>query len=174
MLDLRSDRYSALPAEEAERLRKQASVVPIRPPAVETWTDEDDVRIHFADTLRFLTAFVKAHLALKWQTLETVVSRVRHRKLQNAMPAKTSDTMRAGQLIAIAERLRPFVFSAHNRCLFESLLLIEYLARYRIFPDWVFGVHMAPFNAHCWVQYGDVVLNDTLEHARSFTPIMAV
>ena len=32
----------------------------------------------------------------------------------------------------------------------------------------------SPFSAHCWVQQGDVVLNDTIENVRPFTPIMAV
>jgi hypothetical protein len=35
-------------------------------------------------------------------------------------------------------------------------------------------VQTKPFAAHCWVQQGDVVFNDTPEHVRRYTPILAV
>jgi hypothetical protein len=38
----------------------------------------------------------------------------------------------------------------------------------------MFGVMTRPFKAHCWVQIEDVVLNDSLDHVRLFTPIKAV
>ena len=59
-------------------------------------------------------------------------------------------------------------------CLFDSLALIHFLARFRVFPDWVFGVTADPFEAHCWVQTGGVVLNDTVERVSAFTPIMSI
>ena len=37
----------------------------------------------------------------------------------------------------------------------------------------VFGVTM-PFAAHCWVQQGDVVLNDALDRVLRFRPIMVL
>lgn len=69
--------------------------------------------------------------------------------------------------------LRPYYIRKYL-CLYDSLALLEFLAHYRIFPQWVFGVTGQPFNAHCWIQESDCVLNDTLEHVRGFTPIMAV
>jgi hypothetical protein len=36
----------------------------------------------------------------------------------------------------------------------------------------VFGVQARPFAAHCWVQKGEVVFNDTVEHVSGYTPIM--
>jgi hypothetical protein len=59
-------------------------------------------------------------------------------------------------------------------CLFDSLALIHFLARFGLYPDWVFGVQADPFEAHCWVQAGSVVLNDTVERVSAFTPIMYV
>ena len=38
--------------------------------------------------------------------------------------------------------------------------------------DWVFAVKGAPFAAHCWIQLGDIVLNDSVENVRAYTPIM--
>jgi hypothetical protein len=43
-----------------------------------------------------------------------------------------------------------------------------------VYPDWVFGVNADPFEAHCWVQAGNVVLNDTVAWVSGFTPIMVV
>ena len=50
--------------------------------------------------------------------------------------------------------------------------LIEFLAAHGQFPMLVFGVQAHPFNAHCWVQHADVVLNSTLEEVVQFTPMM--
>jgi hypothetical protein len=36
----------------------------------------------------------------------------------------------------------------------------------------VMGVSGRPFAAHCWVQVGDRVVNDTLDHVILFTPIL--
>ena len=36
----------------------------------------------------------------------------------------------------------------------------------------VLGVRLAPFRAHSWVQLKDEVLNDHIDHIRSFTPIL--
>jgi hypothetical protein len=68
------------------------------------------------------------------------------------------------------DRLRPWV-PLTGRCLPNSLLLLRYLHWHGISASWVFGVQTFPFEAHCWVEYRGVVLNDTLEHVRWFTPI---
>lgn len=38
----------------------------------------------------------------------------------------------------------------------------------------VIGVRAEPFAAHSWVQVDQVVLNDTAEEVRRFTPILAL
>lgn len=59
-------------------------------------------------------------------------------------------------------------------CLMRSLQQRLYLEKRGHAAHWVFGVRTWPFEAHCWLQAGDVVLDDTLEHAGAFTPIMVV
>ena len=83
------------------------------------------------------------------------------------------DLLMTQKLVGIFHQLRPYFFTSQNKCLFDSLALIEFLRRFGIFPCWVFGVQLAPFAAHCWVQQGCVVLNDTTENVRQYTPIMA-
>ncbi len=70
--------------------------------------------------------------------------------------------------------MRVFLFTSKSECLFDSLTLLNFLARYGIFPDWVFGVQARPFAAHCWVQLDEIVFNDTVEHVGGYTPIMTV
>jgi hypothetical protein len=83
------------------------------------------------------------------------------------------DEDKCRSLVATFSVLRPY-FPEKSSCLVDSFMLIEFLARYRIRPHWVFGVRTAPFSAHCWVQHDNLVLNDTPEHVSSFVPIMAV
>jgi len=56
----------------------------------------------------------------------------------------------------------------------HSLALVEFLARYRLYPDWVFGVQTQPFKAHCWLQYGSLVLNDKPTRLHELTPILSI
>ena len=57
-------------------------------------------------------------------------------------------------------------------CLHDSLALRAWLARRRLFPRLVIGVKLHPFGAHCWLQHETMVLNDTLEGARGFQPVL--
>lgn len=76
-------------------------------------------------------------------------------------------------LLAVFDRLRLF-YPRPYLCLFDSLALIHFLARFDLYPDWVFAVRADPFEAHCWVQADAVVLNDTVERVASLHPIMVI
>lgn len=59
-------------------------------------------------------------------------------------------------------------------CLFQATLLLEFLAARGLAADWVFGVRTWPFSAHCWVQAGGAVLNDTVERVAPYRQILRV
>lgn len=59
-------------------------------------------------------------------------------------------------------------------CLLDSLALVRYLAGCGMSAKIVFGVTDDPFSAHCWVQAGDMVLNDTVGNALAHTPIRVI
>ena len=59
-------------------------------------------------------------------------------------------------------------------CLYRAALLRQYLGPEAARVTWVFGVSTWPFDAHCWLQCGELVLNDRLHRVRRYTPIMAV
>jgi hypothetical protein len=124
--------------------------------------------------LTFFVTSAFAKFALRTWPFERVIARVKRRKERIGSPVQSFDAERARKLVEAFARYRIFLFSSKNECLFDSLALIEFLARYDIYPNWVFGVQTRPFAAHCWVQQGDIVFNDTVEHVSGYTPIMVV
>ena len=121
----------------------------------------------------FFLSSARANRELRRQHFQRIVEAVRARKSRNASRAGGADLERTRSLASVFERLRLF-YPRSYLCLFDSLALIHFLARFDVYPDWVFGVNADPFEAHCWVQSGNVVLNDTVARVSGFTPIMYV
>ncbi|HEY8586949.1 MAG TPA: lasso peptide biosynthesis B2 protein [Rhodanobacter sp.] len=59
-------------------------------------------------------------------------------------------------------------------CLLDSISMVKFLARRRLPADIVFGVALNPFAAHCWVQAGEWLLNDTVGNVAAHTQIRKV
>jgi hypothetical protein len=135
-----------------------------------------DERPRFGPRLfsRFVSSAIRARLFLKHRTFEAVVRRVRHRVDLGLKGGSRVSEAELHHLVAAFSALRPFFFTAKDACLFDALSLSEFLAGYGVFPRWVFGVQSRPFGAHCWLQLNGVVLNDTVDHVKRYTPIMMV
>lgn len=58
-----------------------------------------------------------------------------------------------------------------GRCFIQSMMLMKFLAAHGVYASWVFGVRTHPFEAHCWVEWNEMVLNDTLDHSNWFSVI---
>jgi hypothetical protein len=125
-------------------------------------------------TVALLIASSTAALWLRFFPIHRTISRVARagRVATIEHPVFNESTARQG--VSLFYQLRPFLFSAHNACLFDSLALTLFLRRLGVFPQWVFGIRTGPFAAHCWVQHGHIVLNDSVDNVRSYTPIMLV
>lgn len=121
--------------------------------------------------VNFFCACLAAFLKVRFQTTARVVRSVRRRKNRCS---SNYEAKKARDLVEIFKTLRPLFFTAKDHCLFDSLALIEFMARYEIYPTWVFGVQMGPFQAHCWVQDENFIYNEDMDKAHFFTPIMAV
>ena len=61
-----------------------------------------------------------------------------------------------------------------GECLFRSFMLLSFLRMAGFDASWVFGVRTWPFQAHCWLQAGDMVLDDAADRVATFTPILVV
>ena len=178
------------PREKASRwvdtLRDQTLLAPagstphVRP-ALEEALDsvQNDLGLHTRRVdWRRLTAIARAAAGaaywLRHHSLAEITDRVTDLKPEREAWHGADHKVELAIAVATFERLRPFVFTAHDRCLHDSLTLTRFLARRSIFPRWVIGVKTRPFAAHSWVQAGHLVLNDLPEHVRRYTPILVV
>lgn len=121
----------------------------------------------------FFLACNRADWFLRRRPFEQTIQMVSNRNRRNRHLTPVSDFERLEYLVSIFLALRLF-YSHPYVCLFDSLALVEFLAHFAVFPKWVFAVAADPFSAHCWVQEGHVVLNDTLARIVPYTPIMCI
>lgn len=124
-------------------------------------------------SLQFTTSVAQAAWCLRFRSLQTIASSITVHRERLVTPG--SDSIEAMRPAVLAyETLRPFVFTAREKCLLDSLALITFLAKDGLLPCWVIGVRTRPFGAHSWVQCGSTVLNDQHEYVRQFRPILVV
>lgn len=111
-------------------------------------------------------ACIKARIDLRRRPL--------HRLLE-ALPGRARGRP-LGLLVSLARsfdharRLAP----VRPRCLPDSLAFVRQARRRGHAVDLIFGVKLFPFEAHCWVQSGALVLTDPLDRIRRFSPILAL
>lgn len=155
---------------------------PAAPPALSLTADLVSVgvdvrscgRVRPLDTLHFIIACLRAVSLLRFRPLEAIVRRVAGRK-QQAPSNSTSDSLETlVTLVCKFRKLRSFLPTDKDQCLFLALALIEFLAHYRQFPTWVIGVQTNPWAAHSWVQQESLVLDASPETVRFYTPILAI
>lgn len=122
---------------------------------------------------------------LSWRTFPEVLllvlwarSAVRRKQLPRLLRPTSSKShaaspagLRRDEAVRAFLEARPLVPVAAN-CLYDSLAMHRFLARRSIPADIVIGAKLQPFGAHCWLQDGTTVLNDTLASARGFAPIL--
>ena len=96
-------------------------------------------------------------------TLDWIRRRVQ--TIPQTVLADIDDLRVADHSVALAGALYP----GRARCLEQSLTLY-YVLRCRGVPvRYCHGVQPYPFQAHAWIEYGDVILSDVPEHARQFS-----
>lgn len=78
-----------------------------------------------------------------------------------------------GQAYAAFDAILPWI-PFEGKCLQRAFMLRSHLHATGHSADWVLGVRAWPFLAHAWVQVGPIVVGDTLERIRSYTPILVV
>lgn len=128
-----------------------------------------------AQLWRFGRSCLRAQLALKLRPIQSIVETVRERKARRlARGAQPADPAGLRPLVTAFSRLRPLFYTLRAACLLDSLTLLHFLSAEGIHPDWVFGVKTEPFDAHCWVQQGEVLLNDVPDRVRQYSPILVV
>jgi Transglutaminase-like superfamily len=130
--------------------------------------------ITIAHVMNFLKAYTRARFSLAWRPFAKTVEAARVRKSQREMEFDPTHILRVAATVGIFRRLRPLVFAAEDRCLLHALTLINFLALYHLYPEWVIGVATQPWGAHSWVQWGNFLLDSNPEKVCRFTPILVV
>lgn len=198
ILDTRRDRYRLLGAAGAEAL---ADMVLGRDPSASVaaklveagilqagkgrkcYAGAPDVRKSAAET-HCVSATTMSAWRVAW-TLASTMRRLKVSGLQSALDhlddrrtrQAYSDTPN-GSCAAVAvaqayDRARAFVPIARI-CLRDSICLYQLLTEQRRRALLVLGVRLDPFQAHAWVQAGDVLLSDRLDAVTPFTPILTL
>jgi hypothetical protein len=68
------------------------------------------------------------------------------RRIQSQQAAAESEhQQRLAEFVEIANFLRPLAFTAKDQCLYESMVLLEFLRWYGIHANLVIGIKMGPF-----------------------------
>jgi Transglutaminase-like superfamily len=162
-----SDPHVGKPADPVSAARAARSLV--------EFDLDDRPRTGTALLWRFGRSYLQAQLSLKLRPIQAIVETVRSRKTARAASGpRPPDPARLRVLVGTFTRLRPLFYTLRSACLLDSLTLVHFLGAEGIHPDWVFGVKTEPFDAHCWVQHGEVVLNDAPDRVRQYSPILLV
>lgn len=136
---------------------------------------DDRPRTGAALLWRFGRSYLHAQLSLKLRPIQAIVETVRNRKAARAARSHPdADAVRLRTLVNAFTRLRPLFYTQRSACLLDSLTMVHFLGAEGFHPDWVFGVKTEPFDAHCWLQLGEAVLNDAPDHVRQYSPILIV
>lgn len=61
-----------------------------------------------------------------------------------------------------------------RECLAHALALMHFLWLSGIATEWIFGVHLYPFRAHCWLASGEHIVGDASHRVLAFATIMTV
>jgi hypothetical protein len=152
----------------------QLSIPPAARSAMEAPTAPRHPRA--AELLEVLSLILRMHLALKHVPLKRVLDGLvarRHARCTHSAPAAASTERELADAASVYRQARLFV-PVDMRCLPDSLALARFLSRRRLHANVVFGVALDPFSAHCWVQAGDLALNDTVGNVHAHTPIRVV
>ncbi|TAM57512.1 MAG: lasso peptide biosynthesis B2 protein [Rhodanobacter sp.] len=165
---------------EASDLETNAAIANIQRPscsAIEQTFAIENRRLSSAVAFEVMTIVFSIRHQLKSCTFKTILDRAsayRGRKVEAheiAMPTpRMHSLLVASRQFARARRYVPI----EPVCFLDSLSLLRFLSRRRLPANIVFGVTPEPFAAHCWVQTGDMVLNETLSEVHAHTPIRIV
>lgn len=123
---------------------------------------------------RFALAFMRARASLALRPMREIIRSVQARKARMCCGACAPDAPRERSLVMSFVHLRPLFYTVRRACLLDSLTLLHFLAAYGVYPEWVFGVRTAPFDAHCWVQRGELLFNDHPDRVSQYSPILLV
>jgi len=130
--------------------------------------NEPEARLRLREALRIVACLWDVAWRYRAQPIERIV----------AFAARSSAGLRtdpeeALRLARLFHEALPWL-PLSRKCLVRSFALLRFLQRSGLDADWVFGVRTWPFAAHCWLQLGDVALDEAPERLAAYEPIYVV
>lgn len=199
LLDLRTERYFALPRSQNDILRRwltnqaisdnETSVLrrleqlqilrstegegtgPKSPEVQAPISVLDTKGVHVS--LLGIIGAVVARLIWAWRIKHWRFDR-QMRRLRETRRRATSRRSADAREIVRAFEISDFLLGGHDKCLERSFALASVCQKKGLPAKAVIGVQKAPFAAHCWVQHGHTIYNEKPDRAKLFTPILAI
>ncbi len=109
--------------------------------------------------------------ALRLRPLRAVVAGLRRRKARQQALPRASGVL---DEVATAFRRSALLAAPLDQCLPRSIAAAHHLVARGVPADLVFGVRLDPFSAHCWVQAEGWLVNERVDRARNFSPILVI
>jgi hypothetical protein len=135
-------------------------------------TGEPRCAFSIASACETTTACIRAALNLRTRSFGSLLGRLAREK-SRLSPSAGLDEQRIERIAREFAAHRPFV-PGRSRCLHRSLALLYFLHRRGCDAGFVLAVQGEPFYAHCWVQNGHRILNDSGYFPSTLTPILSL
>ncbi|UAK25470.1 lasso peptide biosynthesis B2 protein [Sphingomonas nostoxanthinifaciens] len=174
-LDIEGDayacRYDPLPRSaycEADAPAAAASVSAVVP-----WVELEPlerVTVRLTDVRRFLHALARATWIYRTHSFARMIQRFERTGIETRGSA---DSDRLALTVACFELLTPWL-PFKVLCLFRSLFLLEFLRLCDVRAEWIFGVALFPFEAHCWVAAGGRLVGERAHRVERFEIMLAL
>jgi len=123
---------------------------------------------------RAVLCLVRTMVSLRFRSLAKMIERIGDER--PLVAGFQPSGKRQAELVEVAWAFHKAgrVISLVDQCLPKSIAMKRFLGSHRLSSTLVIGVALKPFTAHCWVQCDDVVMSDSLDNVRTFTPILVL
>ena len=176
-VDVADDTYFALEREEEHKFLQQLGGSDLPQQVACQWPKKSalsGVRGFGRPTLGEILAvgrlLLEVRNAIRRQPIADILAEVLFIRPADRSRTAAANPGAAAVRFAIARRFVPI----GGNCLSDSFALVRWLASHGESAALVFGVKLDPFAAHCWVQSGEMLLNDHLGRIERFTPVRIV
>lgn len=148
----------------------------INPPLQLRASDElqENSHLRLLYILAAVLALVWARQALASRTLYDVAVELSQPRSPFALRSSVPDAVQMLRLSQAFRQVRPYLYSAKDRCLLHALTLRRFLWYFRAPAKWIIGVRTRPWAAHSWVQHDRTLLDGRPDEVCEYTPILRV
>jgi Transglutaminase-like superfamily len=133
--------------------------------------DDEAVNVTYGAVAAALARTLAAIVELKIGSLDRILARfVFAKESRSSVKRPLRDPSIIATTFAKADR----ILTSLDLCLPRSIALARMMMASGHSPSLVLGVKLRPFEAHCWVQQGDILVGDEMATIAPFSPILVL